>query len=545
MANTTVYETLDRQSRVTRLLELHPSAENDKVRCTLTHHNLESLPPYEALSYRWGPDTEKVPLAVGQSHIRVTPSLVAALRRLREPETSRFLWIDQVCINQEDNNERSHQVGLMGDIYRQAKRIVIWLGEEEATAKALAFMRDFEVIVKSSFENNQYDLLHSNFTDENLRSEMANILRSVFADPYFERYWIIQEVVLSREAIIASGSSTVDWNTAIQFLTGLRQYNPPLLGKVRAELNMQFTMDIIPKRLAFFRESEEAKISWNLIVAFRYSQAKVASDKIYALLGLCNDWKDTGFTIDYERNDPETYTLFTRAMMEKEGRLRWLAHAGSPRRFPDLPSWVPDLTLSMGKPDVISLQPGLFAADKGAAADFYFSPDSSTLYCNGVCVDSVAYLTTRNMLGICADGLWYVSIDDHVDYFTLYTCSEMAKVRYGDDFRAVLQSMCTAERGVPLHGKGAARTKKWMPVATILADDTAEDAPELTAWVNAMKLIMESTLNRRAIFISTTGYIGLMPEYAQEGDIIAVVFGHDVPVVLRKEEDYYRFIGEW
>ncbi|KAF2742020.1 hypothetical protein M011DRAFT_472600 [Sporormia fimetaria CBS 119925] len=95
--------------------------------------------------------------------------------------------------------------------------------------------------------------------------------------------------------------------------------------------------------------------------------------------------------------------------------------------------------------------------------------------------------------------------------------------------------MCTAERGVPLHGTGVvARTTTGMPIASILLGEDEDDIPEYKAWFSTMKLIMESTLDKRAVFISAAGYVGLVPRYAREGDKVSVVFGHDVPVVLRE-----------
>ncbi|KAF2461212.1 heterokaryon incompatibility, partial [Lineolata rhizophorae] len=89
---------------------------------------LRSSPKYEALSYTWGDALDRHSIACEGKTIRVTANLLSALQHLRQPDVTRILWVDAVCINQGNIAERDAQVRMMGDIYRMAARVLVWLG---------------------------------------------------------------------------------------------------------------------------------------------------------------------------------------------------------------------------------------------------------------------------------------------------------------------------------------------------------------------------------------------------------------------------------
>jgi len=110
-----------------RLLELRPGNPNDVLEFELRVEKLVNSPVYEALSYVWG----NAPAEEEAQGYRITPQLAVALRYLRKEDSSRILWIDQLCIRQSDVVERNTQVGMMGEIYTKATSVCIWLGEAE------------------------------------------------------------------------------------------------------------------------------------------------------------------------------------------------------------------------------------------------------------------------------------------------------------------------------------------------------------------------------------------------------------------------------
>jgi hypothetical protein len=127
-----VYEPLDSGKPEIRLLKLLPGSNAKWVECTLFKASLDDKQlKYETLSYTWGSCLTTNAIVIDKMLFPVTANLEAALRRLRRPDEPRILWVDAICINQQDSAERSQQVGLMKRIYSQASNVVIWLGRRE------------------------------------------------------------------------------------------------------------------------------------------------------------------------------------------------------------------------------------------------------------------------------------------------------------------------------------------------------------------------------------------------------------------------------
>lgn len=116
--------------RLLRLLT--PKEDSTPIKCQLSNYSLdesdEKPPRYEALSYVWGDPKETLPILIDELHFNVTKNLHAALWRLRDCSIE-WIWVDAICINQQDREERGHQVRSMAKIYGRAHRVVVWLGE--------------------------------------------------------------------------------------------------------------------------------------------------------------------------------------------------------------------------------------------------------------------------------------------------------------------------------------------------------------------------------------------------------------------------------
>lgn len=84
---------------------------------------------YEALSYVWGSPVKPRTIQVDDAELPLTENLHCALGRLRDRYVERILWIDAICINQDDVGERNHQVSFMAKVYASANRVLVWLGD--------------------------------------------------------------------------------------------------------------------------------------------------------------------------------------------------------------------------------------------------------------------------------------------------------------------------------------------------------------------------------------------------------------------------------
>lgn len=117
-----------------RLLSLYPNRDsNHRIECELFHDDIDNKnrSPYEALSYTWGDASQTVNVQINGCAFPVTVNLEAALRALRYADKPRVLWVDALCINQNDIKERGEQVRIIWDIFQAADCVVVWLGPEE------------------------------------------------------------------------------------------------------------------------------------------------------------------------------------------------------------------------------------------------------------------------------------------------------------------------------------------------------------------------------------------------------------------------------
>ncbi|KAH9209961.1 heterokaryon incompatibility protein-domain-containing protein, partial [Leptodontidium sp. 2 PMI_412] len=119
-----------RSAQSTRLIKILPGEAISSIKCRIFEINLHDLPisGYTALSYCWGSASKTEPITLNQYPFRVTENLYAALQVLCGSHNTDLFWIDAICINQSDLEERSAQVQNMKKIYEQASRVVIWLG---------------------------------------------------------------------------------------------------------------------------------------------------------------------------------------------------------------------------------------------------------------------------------------------------------------------------------------------------------------------------------------------------------------------------------
>jgi hypothetical protein len=132
----------------TRVITLLPSASReDRIEVCIAEVDLETPPPYEALSYSWGDPSQRVALQCHGKDLHVTPNCESALRHLRRDSGVRTLWVDAICIDQTSTDDRNQQVRIMGDVYSKASLVLIWLGPATSVEPSLfRFLRVFEGI---------------------------------------------------------------------------------------------------------------------------------------------------------------------------------------------------------------------------------------------------------------------------------------------------------------------------------------------------------------------------------------------------------------
>lgn len=220
------------ESKDIRVLVLYPGRFSEDIVAKISHVPLGGG-RYEALSYTWGAVTNdhgKVYIKQDEpcdadglsalSFVNVRLNLISALRYLRLPTVSRVLWIDSVCVNQEDKEERSREVARMGEIYSQAWRVNAWLGPDGSdttiameTIKLLSegVIMEWHRRTFTTVPGSAADMLRNRPGLSTLTTAQWTALRSLITRPWFTRLWIRQEVALASKVIVVCGYYRAEW----------------------------------------------------------------------------------------------------------------------------------------------------------------------------------------------------------------------------------------------------------------------------------------------------------------------------------------------
>ncbi|QDS68084.1 hypothetical protein FKW77_010001 [Venturia effusa] len=205
------YAPIASEGQTIRLLKLIAGIpRNPKIDCELVETSLDSPKhiKYEALSWCWGVSQEEDYIRIrgkrGKAHAKkAKPDLVKALLALRHEKWDRYLWIDAVCINQKDMDEKNQQVEMMAEIYGKAKRVCVWLGQPDPSSQiAIRFIRD-EVLKLQDFDD---------LCDKESNSPKWKALLDLMQRPWFSRRWVVQEISLARKALLYCGLDRISWN---------------------------------------------------------------------------------------------------------------------------------------------------------------------------------------------------------------------------------------------------------------------------------------------------------------------------------------------
>lgn len=294
-----------------RLLELWPGEGADPFLCTLQNVDIEHPHvPFEALSYVWGREkSEDVLLCTDNQgnilgQLELTRNLEQALRALRQPQQRRILWIDAICIRQDDTAERSRQVSYMRSVYNNASRVIVWLGEKDATVRrAFEFAQKIAmaaaVLQATSSESTQSPqqvqeirLHHQDLIINAMKEhpEDSSALDALLAKEYFERVWCIQEVAAGKDCIAKCDDLEIDFDVLLAVVPFLLLYRG--LSPVTSGLSMWQAMAIVKGQ----EHDPSNPLAPNgslgpmlrVLMSVRNFKATNPADRIYALLG-CTD----------------------------------------------------------------------------------------------------------------------------------------------------------------------------------------------------------------------------------------------------------------
>jgi hypothetical protein len=541
---------------------VEPGHKHGLLRFHVKHVSLKERPRYSALSYTWGDASSKLAIIVDNCILLVTENLYSALSQIRFP--NEWIWIDAICINQDNQQEKSWQVQQMRDIYRQAGHTAAWLGEgteeSDQLMTQIGAMEAMEVLHARS-GSIQYGKL----------SFSPKALCNWIKRPYWRRVWIQQEQRSSRVVTLHCGNKVVSRNVLISIVRLLQsksKHDLPNRNPLPDVEDHDYDLELAQYHLALCLErSYLPKRFMERLKSGIDLQATDRRDFVYAWLGIAADAEDLGIVVDYSKTWQQVFTELSVALIKQEGFqvIKYCHASNSTASYPELPSWVFDFSRDLHEPFCNLLSCGIeqiFRYNLGSGelkATFSFLnknlPNPSNILIGGTRVDVVMDFVydafTERVDMVDQDASWLASLE---------LSSMQGGNIYGSDFarREAVWRTCVADVLLEINGgkfdlkRAGADEGNWCHnlMAYARSSKNTSTQKEIKGKVDEGTMLQTfpntgSTAANRKYFVSKKGYLGLGPLGSKVGDLVVILFGLDMPFVLRPVDGgQYRIIGE-
>ncbi|KAL8793019.1 MAG: hypothetical protein Q9195_004423 [Heterodermia aff. obscurata] len=562
-----------------RLLVIEPGHSGELLHCSLEHVDLDAEPQFNALSYCWGDISETRTIFCEGSSVSVTKNLYDALVRLRKLDLATKIWVDAVCINQKDKAEKKKQIHLMRRIYQQSEICFAWLGPH-TELDALAFqllntIHDYLEI--HSGDQNGHSLKPGKIfgKDSTTPGEWDGISR-LFARPWFERVWTLEEFVLPRQALIMCGKFSFD---AIRFLEVVEFIHSNELETLMLDVEGGYlqSLKVAALRKEFHGQSSGIDLFDTLRNA-RDRDAFDARDKVLGVLGICQTdliWTEA---LGYHMSPEEIYVHVAKQLLTSSDPFRLFSACypvtESSKDSGRLPSWVPDWSTRISSVPCLEFFEGIDKYSVGGHIPTSINASQSTngaelLSIKGRKITSLKTLVYRYSTALRKEfrykhyphrstcqkiGDWYFYIA--LGWF--FECwenepTERPEMTIEQSFLATCWSITPANCGIK---------RFWETIACAFTNAKRKEAVEFKDQL--MKYARESRQHDvkdsvqtsflhnidswtrvRKFCVTLNGMIGWVPIEAREEDVVCVFDGARLPYVLRRtaEEGIYVMIG--
>ncbi|KAF2246312.1 hypothetical protein BU26DRAFT_65795 [Trematosphaeria pertusa] len=454
-------------------------------------------------------------------HIR--PNLHHALKHLRQTDTARTLWIDALCINQEDIEERNVQVKRMASIYKLAYRVVVWLGPtspDQSNEWALGILqklgeqteytRDYYIMASPTAKGASWD----REVPISLSEQDLTAIRHILERPWWDRLWIWQEIHLgSPRSVAQCGSSSISWYSLRRALQNLHLRGEAEFG--------QFLPESLRSSRAFFSRNQLHDLE-TLLERTKLAKFSVGHDRIFALFGFLDPAFVARINADYALPVEHLFKDVCRAWNAHNGEIYFLDFCEPPEEAcdsteMDLPSWVPNWLRCS---DLEGFKPG-FASGTAGSGSVTFTDRELLVY--GVkCATVEEVGAPAPLQGSIKPVLrmW--------KQLVRHCTTDCTRSDYSEDFIATLQ---------------CGETKVMFP--DIAAFPSIHDCLE-SFYLEESEPLTSDCIRGRSFFRSSVDHYGICPPGTKAGDVVCVLLGLDYPIMLRPSTESvggYRVLG--
>jgi hypothetical protein len=505
------YPPLDSSAAEIRLLLVQPGVPAAPVKCSYQVINLdhEHATPYATLSYAWGKAAAVEVIFVDSVEVKISTTLLQAFKRLRQTSEVTALWVDALCIDQEEDREKTLQVGLMHRIYSECDQVAVWLGSLGSIQPEIA-RAVVETVAWIASESPDLPLwVH----DRVQSGSIADGLKVFINAPWWRRIWTVQEIMLPKRATMYWGPSELAWKHLDRAAEVLKEGGPwfRLPHDFRSNGSLGDLASVVNGlRIA------KAEGMVDLLFRWRYRDATDPRDKVYGLTGLRRDKQLPCLnTCGY---DTDVATLYTRVTVDMINDRRCLIPLVGRRvgqsKIDGLPSWACDWSWNSSNwwvhRDIYvtfgyTADRGLFGVGEGLR----LTEDGQTLILSGVLVGKVAVAEEWN-----------------------------PRLRSQETESSLLPS--AQRRCRMLTTKYQAWLDTQSPPPTILAD-WSDDLDKIVAGilvpgdtrkVHAKDKWLTEVINKQVLFITEQGYCGVGPIDIEPGHEVWCVGGSRFPFIL-------------
>lgn len=533
------------------------SKETTSYSYEIVHASIDTTtPPYQAVSYVWGVGKRDEPLTLCDGTcILVTKSLATAINILSEHCSTGYLWIDQICINQEDLAERSKQVANMYAIYFGCEEVLIKLHDDFEKSQFSPASKDF---LSTADDISQEDF---NATLEKLRSSNSEeyyVVTYVSNDAWFKRAWVFQEYVLPPRARFIIKNCAIPPSNMSKLVTFSNAKFPNSAGKSFG--NFEKMKDA---------RKRQPKVGWSVTPIYLFlanvvpgTEATDPRDLIYAFLGLQHPDIFQVINPDYTLHYDDVLIESTIGIMKHNSSLAIFSILENDQREVSgdksirLPTWVVDWReCSLLRPTIdfhnLALGPRYFDAASGRK----YSPicDIEFLKVPGKHIDTISYVLDSNMCppSMIWGARWKDTFDEEPGEYhpasSLRIDQNVAKINNLQKFQVTCERFLRVVLADCSHRYQLGRDFvlrddiDWTNYHQFYLEWKAKFSGGLVNHnkefrTNPYLYVMEVCawlVYERRVFVTGKGKLGLGPKSVQICDQISILHGSTTPIILR------------
>ena len=560
--------TVPSRGHVFRLLKLQRGSLDDPLVANLSTYETEQAPPYEAVSYVWGTLKSTQTLLCNQHHMRMTVNLEAALRRIRLKDRSRIIWVDAICIDQGNDRERSHHVYFMNEVYSNALRVLICMGEDSdgGAANVAALVEEHMQRMVGFNSVKEMPIIAS---DDRVLSDPRWVSLAVLMKcTWFSRAWVLQEAGVAKTPRVLYGRVEFSYSDLMKLTRWISRCAAPIQLTARIDL------------LTIHTDWEDWSENWRASADHEYtildflSHAKGLGchdkhDHVYAFLGhpLLRQGTPSRpiITPDYEHKTVEgLYTELTEWIVAKQGLSALSAVEHDENTIIErTPSWVVRWNMDVVWNSMGYYPDFCYRACGAHDPRVLTTPRDGKLHVSALLLDTIVakfdfagfpadweitdannFLRPANTIHEALSNIWQAvnnpdnpcrySSEERLGALSLtlgaglrnFECAETALEQYRANFVSFwrLRHELMARDPVPAHLEHLS----------------------MQGHANDFLFDLNLSCKGRAFFITKAGYYGLGPVVMKPGDECYILYGARVPFVLRptSERGPVRLLGE-